>query len=163
MPTLHPNITYGWTTDTRKRATRLPIHIPVVCDQKTWCTKLYTKGHHAIRISLLVAASCLLSGPRPMPCVARQHLAARQRTTHSPGSRRQSQCAWKILEGASRSCSSSLPLGLGGWSRAAALCCTHGVRPCAVPGLFGSHRGTAIFESWYNKRSVMGCMVDYAN
>jgi len=108
---------------------------------------LHNVRSHAIRISLLVAASCLLSGRHPTPCVARQRLAVRQRMTRSPGSQRQSQCAWKILEGASRSCSSSLPLGLDGWSQAAVLCCTRGVRPCAVPGLFGSHRGTTIFES----------------
>lgn len=167
MPTLNPN-TNIWVNHRgiQKKGLQGYLYTPLwSAIKKTRCTKLYTKcrGRHVIMISLLVEASCLLFEPHPKPCVARLHLVARQRTTRSLGSRRQSQCAWKILEGASRSCSSSLPLGLGGWYRAAAPCCTRGVHPCAAPGLFDSHRGTAIFESWYNNtRLVMAHMVKYA-
>lgn len=143
----HPKTTYGWTTGKHEKG--LPILIPVVCDcnQETRYTKLYTAE---IRIFLLVAASCLLSGLHPTACVARRRLAARRRTTRILGSRRQSQCALMTPEGASTSCSFSLPVGLGGWSRVAAPCCTRGARPCAAPELFGSRRGIATFESWDN-------------
>jgi len=105
------------------------------------------RGFRAIRIFLLVVASCSLSGLHPTACVARRRLAARRRTTRILGSQRQSQCALMTPEGASRSCSFSLPLGLGGWSLVAAPCCTRGAHPCAAPGLFGSRKGIATFES----------------
>lgn len=152
MPTFHPKTTYGWTTDKHEKGLQGYLYklLWSATAIKILNIQNFTqrRGFRGIRIFLLVAASCSLSGLHPTACVARRRLAARRRTTRILGSQRQSQCALMTPGGASRSCSFALPLGLGGWSLAAAPCCTRGARPCAAPGLFGSRRGIATFESW---------------
>ena len=110
-----------------------------------------------IRIFLFVvaaaaAASCWLSLRHPMACEAHRHLAVMQKMTHSPGSRKQNQCAWSSLGGAWKLHSFLLLRGSNGSSLEDVSCCIHGGHPCASLEQLGSHRGIAIAEAWKTNR-----------